>query len=220
MNEIFPLLAASPLFQKIPIETYPSLLRLLRAKRAVYAKNEFLLQRGEPLSAAGLMLSGQVDILREDFWGNRSILARIPSGQLFGETYACLGIPPEVSVMAASACEVLFLDLAPLFVQPSPDPLSAQLCHNLTLLFAARSLALTRKISHLSRRSLREKLLSYLSQQAAEQNTAEFEIPFNRQQLADFLSADRSALSAELSRLQKEGLLDYRKNHFILYTER
>ena len=156
------------------------------------------------------MLSGTVHILREDFWGSRSIVGLAGPGEIFAESYALAGEPLEVSVLAASDARVLFLRVETALTG------CGQLTRNLTALLAEKNLTLTRKMRHMARRTTREKLLSYLSAQALRSGGPEFDIPMDRQQLADYLAVDRSAMSAALGKLRDEGVLEFRKNHFRL----
>ena len=159
---------------------------------------------GETTAAVGLVLSGSVHIIQEDFWGERQILNDCGEGQLFGESYACIQSEPlMVSVIAAEKSEVLFLDINKVMtVCSSACTFHSRLIRNLLSIIAGKNLMLTRKIDHMGRKTIREKVLAYLSFHATKQGSRTFEIPFNRQQLADYLSVDRSALSAELSKMQ------------------
>lgn len=213
-------LASLPFFQGIPQDTLPQLLTELNAREATYEKGSFLVHTGDKIPAAGLILSGEVHILREDFWGSRALVAQIPAGAFFGETYALLDTAAEVSVQAAADTRVLYLSLNRIMAPTErQNPLFALLSRRLLQIFAGRNLTLTRKIAHVTCRSTREKLLSFLSSCAQESGGAVFSIPFDRQQLADYLAVERSAMSAELSRMKKDGLLDYHKNHFRLLTK-
>ena len=122
-----------------------------------------------------------------------------------------------VSVMAAENTEVMFLEIRKLLtVCPMACQFHSRVIQNLLTVIAGRNLTLTTKIDHMSKKTIREKVLSYLSYQAEKEGKGSFDIPFNRQQLADYLSVDRSALSAELSKMQKEEIISYDKNHFVL----
>lgn len=199
-----------PLFRGIPSEELPALLARASAQKCAFQKGELLLRRGEVTRRLGLVLSGMVHIIREDFWGNRGIVGLAEPGEIFAESYALAGEPLEVSVLAASAGEALFLDA---------EHLSARLSANLLALLAEKNLMLTRKMRHMARGTTREKLLSYLSAQAARVGQPEFDIPLDRQQLADYLAVDRSAMSAVLGKLRHEGILTFHKNHFHLLRQ-
>ena len=200
-------ISALPLFRGIAAGELPALLDRSSAREVRFAKGELLLHRGETPRSLGLVLEGGVHIIREDFWGNRSIVGLAGPGEIFAESYALAGKPLAVSVLAAADGRALFLDAG---------HLSQRLSANLLALLAEKNLMLTEKMRHMARRTTREKLLSYLSAQALRAGTAEFDIPLDRQQLADFLAVDRSAMSAALVKLRDEGVLEFRKNHFRL----
>ena len=208
--EISPCMTSSPLFRDIAPADLASLLDCLDARERAYEKGAWLLRRGEWTDRLGLVLSGTVHILREDFWGSRSIVGLAGPGEIFAESYALAGEPLEVSVLAASDARVLFLRVETALTG------CGQLTRNLTALLAEKNLTLTRKMRHMARRTTREKLLSYLSAQALRSGGPEFDIPMDRQQLSDYLAVDRSAMSAALGKLRDEGVLEFRKNHFRL----
>ena len=208
--EISPCMTSSPLFRDIAPADLASLLDCLDARERAYEKGAWLLRRGEWTDRLGLVLSGTVHILREDFWGSRSIVGLAGPGEIFAESYALAGEPLEVSVLAVSDARVLFLRVETALTG------CGQLTRNLTALLAEKNLTLTRKMRHMARRTTREKLLSYLSAQALRSGGPEFDIPMDRQQLADYLAVDRSAMSAALGKLRDEGVLEFRKNHFRL----
>lgn len=141
-------------------------------------------------------------------------------GQLFGESYACMEkMPLMVSAVAAEKSQILFIDAFRVFKTcSSACEFHQRLIVNLVSILAGKNLVLTRKIEHISKKTIRGKVLAYLSDEAGRQGGSGVELPFNRQELADYLCVDRSALSAELSRMQKEGLISYKKNHFNLHT--
>ena len=181
-----------------------------------YAKQDYLFHVGDRAHSIGIVLKGSVTVLQEDFWGNRNIVTRISPGNLFAEVYAVTREQRMgVSVMTDEGAEILYLDAHRLLCT-SNEVLEMRLIRNLLATIADKNLTLNTKLSHLSQRSTREKLLSYLSEVSAAQGSAEIEIPYDRQQLADYLSVNRSALSKELSRLREEGLLRYQKNRFTL----
>lgn len=218
MNIPYGFLKKTSLFRGTSEEELPMLLDCLAPTTREYAKNELILRQGEDVSAVGLVLSGRAQIIEEDFWGNRSILADAWPGDLFAEAYAFLpGERLRVSVVAAEPTGVMLLDgKRMLDVCSSACRFHTRLVQNILAESARKNLALTRKVSHMSKRSTREKLLSYLSGQALGAGSDAFEIPFNRQQLADYLCVDRSAMSNELCKMRDEGLLVFDKNRFQL----
>ena len=212
--EVSAMLLHTALFQGISRQELPALLTQLNARRRQYNKGAVILHRGDQTARLGLVLSGTVHMVKEDFWGARTIVGLARPGEVFAESYACLpGAVLEVSVLAAADTEILFLDAAPALDGGAGG---AQFSRNLLAMLAGRNLTLTRKIGHMARRSIRDKLLSYLSAQAMQAGGPEFDIPLDRQQLADYLAVDRSALSAALGKLRDEGVLTFRKNHFCL----
>ena len=212
------MLLHTALFQGISRQELPALLTQLNARRRQYDKGAVILHRGDQTARLGLVLSGTVHMVKEDFWGARTIVGLARPGEVFAESYACLpGAVLEVSVLAAADTEILFLDAAPALSGGGAG--GAQFSRNLLAMLAGRNLTLTRKIGHMARRTTRDKLISYLSAQALQAGRSEFDIPLDRQQLADCLAVDRSSMSTTLGRLRDEGVLTFRKNHFHLLRE-
>ena len=218
MREILTALASSSLFSGLTEAEIQEIQTALHGERRAFEREEFLLRAGEPTKAFGVLLSGGALVRQEDFWGNRNILSSLHPGDCFAETFACLpGAVLNVDVTASQPCEALFLKTERL--------LSGELFafagghrffQNFLINLAAKNLRLNEKITHMGRRSTRAKVLSYLSSCARRQGGAEFDVPFSRQQLADYLSVDRSGLSAELCRLRDEGLVEFQRGHFRL----
>ena len=218
MWEYDPVTAACPLFRDVPEDQLPGLLRCLGAEYRDYGKNEFVFHAGEQTRRMGLLLSGGLHILREDVWGSRELVARVGPGELFAEVYACLPRRPlEVAVEAEGPSRVLFLE-AGRVIEPcgARCPFHCGLTRRLLLILAEKNLMMSEKLAHTARRTTREKLLSYLSAQARRQGSPRFQIPFDRQQLADYLGVDRSAMSAVLCRMRDEGILEFHRNSFYL----
>lgn len=203
------------LFSGIEGAERESLMECLQAVSRRYKKGDIVLAAGDK-PAVGLVREGAVQVIAEDPMGNRTIIGRMDAGDMFGEAFACAGAEKmPFSVEAAADCEILLIDVARIVVTcPAACPFHTRLIENLMAVLARKNILLGAKIRHLSRRSTREKLLSYLSDRAREAGAREFYVPFNRQEMADYLCVDRSAMSAELSKLKAEGILDYNKNHF------
>lgn len=218
MKEFLGLLKRTPLFNGIDEVEIEAMLKCLDARAEDYEKKEYIMRTGESPQALGLLLSGSVFIIQEDYWGNRNIRARITMGQVFAEAFACVqGAVMDVSVLTDEPSRVLWLNVGRiLHTCPTVCSQHSRMIRNLLSDLAANNLRTNEKLTHISRRSTREKLLSYLSAEAQRQGKAEFTIPFNRQQLADYLAVERSAMSAELSRMQKDGLLSIDRNYFAL----
>ena len=214
------LLARCRLFQGIAPKALPSLLDQLEARRHPYSKNALLLRPGESHGRIGILLEGRAYVQREEYSGARTLLTELEPGDLFGEAFACApdtALPPDVCARAAEPCAVLWLDFQKLLLHRSLDPAhKAALVSNMLAVLAEKDLLLSRRIGHLSKRSIREKLLSYLFEQSQLCGSRSFTIPFDRQALADYLCVDRSAMSAALSRLREEGLITFNRSHFTL----
>lgn len=208
----------SQLFRGISAEETTGILKCLSAVHKQYKRGEYIFRMGDMVSTVGLVQQGAVQIVQEDYWGDRRILGSAEKGQVFGESYACVPSEPlMVSVVAKEDTQVLLLDVKRiLHTCSSSCEFHNRLIQNLLSIMAGKNLMLTRKIEHVSRKTIREKVLAYLSFQARKQGSSTFCIPFDRQQLADYLAVDRSALSAELSKMQKEHLIVYKKNQFTI----
>ena len=218
MKEMLSVLRTSGIFSGISEEETEKMLHCLEVRPETFQKDEYILRAGDRVEAFGLVITGKVMIIQEDFWGNRNILAAVGAGHCFAETFACSpGAVLNVSVIAETNVQVLFLNVKRILTTCSSTcSHHSRMIRNLLSELAEKNLRLNEKITHLGQRSRRAKILSYLSAEAQRHGRAEFDIAFSRQQLADYLSVDRSGLSMELSRMQEEGLLEYRKNHFVL----
>lgn len=216
MNLAF--LSNTNLFRGIREEELQALLPCLNAHEKRFDKDEVIYRAGDTVSEIGLVESGSVNILVNFYWGGSHIFGHVAVGQLFAETYAAIpGKELLVDVVAAEKCEVLFLNLDKLLTTcQSGCSFHNRIIHNLIRISAGKNLALSERMMHTAPKSIRERLLSYLSEQAVEHGSAHFTIPFSRQQLADYLGVDRSALSNELSKMQRDGLLSFRKSEFTL----
>ncbi len=206
------------LFRGTTPQEADAMLNCLGAYTRSYTKGEMICRTGEPFNTMAMVLSGGVTIESDDVWGNKSILSHVGVGEVFAETYACLpGQPLLVNAVASERSEILFMEMGKLLTLcPGGCSYHNRLIQNLLTLTARKNLTLSRRILHTSAKSIRGRLLSYFSEQALLQGGYRFSIPFNRQQLADYLGVDRSALSNELSKMKREGLIAYEKNTFIL----
>lgn len=218
MEKYLSILKYSTLFLGIQEQDFLNLVHCLDGRTVSYKKGEMIYHNGQFIQSVGIVLEGSICIVQDDFWGNRTILETAEAGELFGEVYACL--QNEViayNVVANEKTEILFLDVKRVMTTCSSScGFHSRLIQNLLTVMAKKNLMLTQKMRHMSKRTTREKLLSYLSAQSDKQKSRSFYIPLNRQQLADYLAVDRSAMSAALSKLQEEGVLEYHKNYFKL----
>lgn len=212
------ILTKSPLFKGIAPDSITPMLGCLKAREKSFGKNEYIFHAGTSTAEIGIVLSGTVQVIKEDVWGNNTILTQLSEGMLFGEAFVIgnAGKIP-VSVYSLQPSRIIFLDK-----ERTITPCNATcefhfaVSHNMLKILAQKNIFLTERMEHLSKRTLREKLLSYLSDTAQKAGSKEFTIPFDRQGLADYLAADRSALSAVLGKLKDEEILDFKKNMFIL----
>lgn len=218
MKQFIPILKQTKLFSGVGDDEISSMLSCLGATLRVYKKGEFVLRQGERLSDIMVLVEGNLHIQSDDYWGNRSILGEICAGEMFGEAYAA----PESGallndVAAVTDSAVVCFDVKRILTScSSACRFHTIVVQNLFFAISEKNRKLVQKLGVLSKRSTREKLISYLSEQSKKQNSASFSIPFNRQQLADFLSVDRSAMSNELCKMRDEGLIRFEKNRFVL----
>ena len=221
MQDYLDILQQSALFSEVNRQDLEKMLGCLMAKIKTYEKNIYIVKASHTLLEVGIILSGRVNIVREDYWGNRSILTSLGSGELFGEAFACAQMQYNIfSVVAAEKTKIMFINYERI-TSPcqSVCKFHTKIIQNMLHLLAQKNIMLTAKIEHLTQKNTRAKLLSYLSAEAVKQQNHTFTIPFNRQELADFLSVERSAMSAELSRMRRDGLIDYTRNRFILHKD-
>lgn len=212
------ILENSRLFAGIRVDEIQPMLSCLQAVERKYPRGAYIFHTGEEVRALALLVRGTAHIQKEDFWGNRSLLASLAAGDIFAEAYAMPGSGAMRSdVVAVESCTVLLMDVERVLSRCTNScAFHARLTENLFVLLAEKNRILARKVDYLAQRTTRQRLLVYLSEQAQRAGSAEFTIPFNRQQLADFLSVERSAMSAELSRMQAEGLLETERSWFHL----
>ncbi|MDR0877782.1 MAG: Crp/Fnr family transcriptional regulator [Treponema sp.] len=215
-NSVF--LINCPLFAGIKLGELDNLISCLGGRKKKYPKDAYIFMADETPRNFGIVLSGSVLVVQDNFWGNRSILERIESNGLFGAAFALGGFEKlPVSVIAAEDSEVYLIDGSRITQTcQSACTFHNRLIRNLMGNLAKRNALLIQKMEHITQRTTREKLLSYLSSQALEHKSNSFEIPFDRQELADYLSLDRSAMSSELGHMRDEGLLSFHKNQFTL----
>lgn len=210
-------LKKSPLFRGIQEKDTMAVLSCLAPSQKKYKKGETIFRVGEAVPNLGFILRGSVSMEKEDFWGNRSILEHLGEGDIFGESFASLGAESAFNAVAAEDSDILFLSIGPILTCcSSVCSFHQQLIRNLLALIAEKNTIIARKADLMSKRTVREKLLAYLSAQAQLCGSSSFQIPLKRQQLADYLAVDRSHMTVELKKLEKEGILCFRRNSFRL----
>ncbi|MBR2737783.1 MAG: Crp/Fnr family transcriptional regulator [Lachnospiraceae bacterium] len=230
-------------FRGLGAEDLAEALRTLRAAVKTYDRGELILHAGEPTERMGLVLSGSVTIESNDLWGTRTILSHAGPGEFFAETYAML--PGEVLLVDAAAnedCRILFLNMTALRGDAAvadaalpdaaawPDAAASPakkgsgswrgaLIRNLLHISFRKNLILSGRAFHTAPHAVRARVMSYLNTMALRSGSNTFEIPFDRQQMADYLNVERTALSKELGRMRDDGLISFRKNRFTLHGE-
>lgn len=218
MKKYFSVLSQCPLFQGIGQEDWEAMMGCLGAKSIAVPKGDPVFLEGDPAQLVGIVLSGGVQVVQDDYYGNRSVLSILQPGDSFGEAFSCAGLDSmPVSVFTIRDSEVLLLHCQKVLT------LCSHACHFHNLLIqnilkglAQKNLAFTQKVRYMSQKTTRDKLLAYLLDQAKQQGSAEFVIPCDRQALADYLGVERTAMSAEIGKLKKAGMLDTKGSWFCL----
>lgn len=218
MEKYFSVLLQCPLFHGIEKENLKAMLECLGAKFIDVSKGEPVFLEGDSAQTVGVVLSGVVQIVQDDYYGNRSVLSILQPGESFGEAFSCAGLESmPVSVFAIKDSEVLLLNCRRILTMCSNTcNFHSLLIQNILKGLAQKNLAFTQKVRYMSQKTTKEKLLAYLLDQAKMQGSEEFVIPCERQALADYLGVERSAMSAEISKLKKAGLLDTKGSWFCL----
>ena len=216
MEKYLPILRNSPFFKGLSDNEILSILYCVNATVISKERASYIFRAGDSTEVMGLVVSGCVLVMQEDLWGHRNILSKCHAGDFFGEPYAASpGAVLNISVVADEDCEIVFLNIQKLLVTcPTACGHHQKLIRNLVSVLANKILILNDKITHVGKRTTREKLLSYLSAESIRHSSLSFDIPFDRQQLADYLCIDRAAMSTEISKLQKEGFIKTHRNHF------
>ena len=207
------------LFKGMTEEEILSVLSSFHAQEKRYKKGQALLHAGDITEKLGLVLEGSVTIESNDAWGNRTILSHVGSAQLFAETYALLDDEPLlVDVVANENSRILFLRIGNIhMLTDNPASWAVRMTANLLTISSYKNLHLSGRSFHTSLKTVRGRVMAYLNTVSLQKQSKEFDIPFDRQQLADYLNLERTALSKELGRMQKEGLIRTRKSHFVIY---
>jgi len=218
MKKFLDILKNCPLFYGIDDESILKMLHCLDAKVDTFDKKYTVFREGSPAKYLGIVLSGSVQITQTDYFGNRNILSNIGASEVFAEAFAAAGTNPlPFSVIANEQSEIMFIDCAHiLHTCKNGCAFHHQLIFNLMKDLADKTIMFHQKMEIMSKRTTREKLLEYLTVCSKNFESSSFVIPFDRQELADYLGVDRSGLSVEISRLKKEGVLDCHRAHFKL----
>ena len=218
MKKYFNILRKCQLFDGIDDNDLFKMLTCLGAKVIEFDKKYTIIAEQSKATYLGIVLSGSADVVQIDYYGNRCILSKVLTSEIFAEAFACAGVQSiPISVIANEPSEIMLIDASHILHTCSNNcGFHQQLIFNLMKILANKNLEFYERIEITSKRTTREKLLTYLGLQAKRAGSNQFYIPFNRQDLADYLEVDRSGLSAEISKLRQEGVLNSRKNQFEL----
>lgn len=212
------LLQQTMLFSGMSEEEISETLHTLHAVERTYKKGEILLHAGSVTDQIGLVMDGSVTIESNDMWGNRTILNHVGKNHFFAETYAVLrDTPMLVDVVANENCSILFLRMGTLHALcGNSKPWMFKFITNLLCISSEKNLILSGRSFHTAPKTIRGKVMSYLNSVSLQKNSMQFDIPFDRQQMADYLNVDRTALSKELGKMRADGIIAFHKNHFII----
>ena len=218
MQEFLPVLQKCVLFDGIATADILGMLGCFGAVVKTAKKDGQIITEGDPAAYVGILLEGSANVVKQDYYGVRSIVSRVEAGQMFAESFACAGVAEiPVSVVADETCKFMLIAYRRITVGCSNAcSFHAQVIHNLLKAVAARNLEFHQKLDITAKRTTRDKIMAYLLNQAKLHGSDSFVIPYDRQELADYLGVERSAMSAELSKLRKDGILESRKNQFTL----
>ena len=218
MKKMIDTLKHTGLFEGVAESEIEAMSRCLNVTKSRSSKGEFLYRCGECMDSMFIVLSGNIQILKEDYWGNRTVLADKSKYDVVGTGYACAtGERLDVSIMASEQSEVVFLEVGRVAKTcPSSCEFHSRVVMNLLRVLATDSLDLNGRLDRMAKKTTRDKIRAFLSDHARMAGSNEFFITMNRQQMADHLGVDRSAMSSELGKMKKDGIIDFDKNHFIL----
>ena len=218
MEKYLDLLETIPLFRGITRDDIPVILKRLKATTSDFEKGEYIRSEGDAADFIGIVLEGEIHVLQDDYYGNRNLNFSFQAGDMFAEAFACAGASElPVDILATGKAKILFLNRDMLFGECSKTcEFHSVLIQNLLKIVACKNMLLNQKLSYSSHKTTGEKIMAYLSDQAKLHHSSEFTIPFDRQGLADYLGVERSAMSAEISKLQKQGKLITRRSYFKL----
>ncbi len=219
MKKYLEILKKCPLFENIEDENLLRMLTCLGAKISTFDKKFTVFSEGTPARYIGIVLSGEVQVSTTDYFGNRSIISSASASEIFAEAFACAELNSiPVSAVATELSEIMLIKADHiLHTCENHCGFHSQLIYNLMKALAKKTVSYHKRIEATSKRTTREKLLAYLTAEAKERGSNTFDIPFDRQELADYLEVERSGLSAEISKLREEGIIENRKNHFTIF---
>lgn len=210
----------TPLFKGINKDKYFEVLELLDFQLKSYPKGQYVFKAGKRIKRAAILIEGSVVLTRENYWKEDSIIQEIKPGELFAVSFSSnTSINSDLNAKCLEPSVILWFQTKDIFSINDPNPYFAIIAKNLLSMLAKQNVDLKARIWSISQNTIRNKLLSYLSTEASIHHSNTFDIPYNRQELADHLYVDRSALSTELNKLKKEGYFEVSKNHFTLLSK-
>lgn len=221
MKKYYDILKKVAIFENIDENQLDNLLECLGSRIQEYAKNDVIFMTDSRISSVGIVLSGSAQIIKEDVMGNRTLVTELSEGDIFGEAYACANVSRiPVSVLTTTGCEVLFIQFSRIVTTcTSACSFHSTLIKNMLQLIAQKNIFLNNRMDILSQRTTREKLAAYFTMQIKKTGKNKFKIPFSRDELADFLCVNRSALSRELCNMRDENILSFNKNEFEILRQ-
>lgn len=221
MKNNYYIILKSPLFYDVSADEIECMLKCLNAKVKKYDKESTIIFQGDNFEQIGIIISGRIRIVKNDFMGNRNIIAELSESDIFGETIVTAQINKSpVTVESVTGCEIMFIDYNKIITTCSSSCIfHTKLIENMIKVLAEKNFMLNNKLEILSKRSIREKLMQYFIFQAEVKKSRKFDIPFSKNALADFICVDRSAMSRELSKMCNEKIIHYEKNHFEILVE-
>lgn len=227
MRDYSEILKKVSLFDSIKTDEINSIVTNLGARVKKYDKDEYIRHIGDPSDFVGIVLSGSIQIVQDDYYGNRSITATFGEGEIFGEAFACAGVKVlPVGILSCEESKIMFISKTTLLNACNGDCRCGcsrnshhTIISNLLKSVASKNILLNRKLQYSSHKTTSEKIMAYLNDQARINESDSFTIPFNRQELADYLGVERSAMSVEINKLVRAGVIETKRSYFRLIRE-
>ena len=214
LEGIYSILKSNPLWGDIGFEEFSSMVACMEARQRIFLKGDIIVMAGNPINQIGLIISGSVKVIREDYDGNILLMSELGASDLFGEVFACAGLDQSpVTIQASEKVEILFINFRKVLTTcSSACSFHTKLIENMLQLIALKTLVLNQQIDILSKRTTRDKLIAFFEMHR--NGARRFTIPFNREEMANYLCVDRSAMSHELGKMRNDGLIKFKKNFF------
>ena len=222
MEQYYPILKRCALFRGIEESNYMDLLGCLDAQIKHFNEDEYIFFAGDKINRVGVVLSGTVEILKENLAGNKHIIAILDSSHLFAEGIVCTAdrLSP-VTAQAKEETNIMFIPYEKIIRSCGQScSYHIELIQNMMVVLGEKNINLNWKLELLTLKGMREKLASYLIKASYENRSNTFQIPLNRSELSDFLNVSRTSMCRELTRMKDDGLIDlYGRSFKILDKE-